>query len=225
MIDLIFVTYRLRDEVEQRLSDILHHSPDCRLIFTGLAASASVNRNHGLDQVESEIIIMMDDDMDGFYPGWVEDLVAPLRSDSTVLLASARLLNADGTAGPCIGAYGLPSSGVVAATKSDYNGWRRLPTACIAFRKCAADIRFDENFIGSGYEDLDWMNRLNAGFPGTTMVLNNNCRLIHHNEEKRQGGKYFEYNKQHYLSNWPDDPTVQGQSDWTRRKGLDQVGY
>jgi hypothetical protein len=221
MLDIVFVTYRKQSDMRGVLAHVADHSPDCRLIFTGLDAAAGVNRNYGLRQVQSEIVIMMDDDIGGLYSGWAHDLAAPLLSDPAILLASARLMDSNGRPGPCVGAYGLPQVGVVEAQKCEYRGWRRLPTACIAFRRCAAVIQFDENFIGSGYEDLDWMNNLNASFPQSKIVVNNNCRVIHFNEEKRQGGPYFEYNKAHYLSKWPDDITVLRQDDWTRTKGLD----
>lgn len=214
ILDIIFVTYKRREDVEEALSELLRYSNGCRLIFTGREAPASVNRNVGLAQAQSDIVIMIDDDMAGFYDGWTDDLVAPLLSNPEIVLTSARLLNPDGSLGPCLGANGLATSGVVEAKKFG-SGWYRLPTACVAIRKAAAAIKFDEGFIGSGYEDTDWMNRLTAAFPDKKMILNNDCKLVHYHQAKKQGGTYFAHNKARYLAKWPDDTAVQRDTDWT----------
>ena len=55
-------------------------------IPTGFNASASVNRNYGLMkafETINEYIIMIDDDIGGFYTGWQHDLVEPLKTDVT----------------------------------------------------------------------------------------------------------------------------------------------
>ena len=213
MIDIIFVTHKTDEATMQRFEEVrasldpLKHS----LIFTGQPASASINRNYGLAIAQSDIIVMLDDDMRGFYEGWVDDLIKPLEDDR-VILVSARLLNPDGSIGSCMGAGGLPVEGVCEANRSAYRGYFRLPTACIAFRK--NPLRFNEGFVGSGYEDSAFMNDLCVRYPGKIFVVNNNCKLIHENRQVRQGGKFWEHNHKLYMSLYPDDETVKSQKDW-----------
>ena len=90
-----------------------------------------------------------------------------------------------------------------------------VPTAAIAFRHTL--LRFDEGFIGSGYEDTAFMNEFNEKHPGR-IVVNNQCRLIHANEKKNQGGPYWEHNHEYYMKLYPDDVAVKDQKDWTLRR-------
>lgn len=214
--DIILVTNKKPTKMMPKLK-ILDDTVEGRefLIYSGIDASASVNRNHGLDRVESDIFIMMDDDIDGFYSGWVNDLVTPMLKDESIIVTSARLLKEDGTKGFMMGDNKNYSPGVHEAEKTTYKGYYRIPTACLAIRK--NDLRFDEGFIGSGYEDTDFLNRLNVAFPHMKMVINNDCQLIHYNNMTKQGGQYFEHNKKYYLSKYPDDHTVINQQDWTKR--------
>jgi glycosyltransferase involved in cell wall biosynthesis len=183
--------------------------PTCQI-----GESASVNRNYGLEKSTSDIFVMMDDDITGFYPGWLSDLVQPMIDDPTIMVASIRCLNKDGNIGPMMGGGGIPSDiGVHDVLPSGYRDFKRVPTACIAVRK--NDVRFDEGFRGSGYEDTAYLNRINEIYPGCRIVINNNCKLIHLNNMVNQGGKYWEHNKKHYMELFPDDECVVNQSDWT----------
>jgi len=211
--DIILVTNNNKfdtTEIEESISD------EHNLIFTGLDASASVNRNKGLSEVKSEIYIMMDDDMQGFYEGWVEDLIKPMLHNQMILITSARLLNTNGTMGHMMGDNKVFEKGTYDASPSTYRGYTRIPTACLALRKNS--LRYNEEFIGSGYEDTDYMNRINMHFKHTRIMINNDCKLIHNNIQQNQGGKYFAHNKALYLSLYPDDTTVTNQVDWTARK-------
>jgi glycosyltransferase involved in cell wall biosynthesis len=179
-----------------------------------IGQSASVNRNYGLEQVTSDIFVMMDDDITGFYPGWLTDLVQPMIDDPNIMVASIRCLDEKGNIGPMMGGGGMPvDSGVHDVRPSGYKDFKRVPTACIAVRK--NPVRFDEGFKGSGYEDTAYLNRINEIYPGHRIVVNNNCKLIHLNNMVNQGGKYWEHNKKHYMSLFPDDTCVVNQSDWT----------
>ena len=133
------------------------------------------------------------------------------------MVVAPRLLDKNRKIGHMMGSAKCPSDkGVHDVERFRYKNYQRLPTALIAFRK--THVRFDEGFVGSGYEDTAWMNEMNIAYPNKRMVINNECRLIHINEEKGQGGANFEHNKAHYLKLYPDDPTVVSQQDWTKRK-------
>ena len=183
---------------------------------TGKEASASINRNHALDRSNGDIIVMVDDDVSGFYPLWIVDLTQPLDEDEDIALVSARLIDENGRPAPMMGGDVPFDKKIHDVVPSEYKHYRRVTTAAIAFRK--TDLRFDENFMGCGYEDTDWMNRFNEANPGKRIVINNACRLIHGNEMKNQGGKFWEHNKAYYLSLYPDDKTVIRQKDWTLAK-------
>lgn len=214
--DIILITNNKPSSMISKIKELDNTvSDEHSLIFTGLDASASVNRNIGLSKVTSDIFIMLDDDVEGFYNGWVEDLVKPMLKEEDILVISARLINQDGSVGAMMGDNKVSKAGTWLARPNSYKGYVRLPTACLAVRK--NDVRFDEGFIGSGYEDTDYFNKLNECFPRKKIMINNDCRLIHYNVQKNQGGEYFEHNKKYYLSLYPDDTSAKNQKDWTKR--------
>jgi glycosyltransferase involved in cell wall biosynthesis len=217
-VDVVVVTNKPANE--GMLSAIEATTPrNTRIIITGQDASAAVNRNAGLREVKSSIFVMMDDDIAGFYPGWLGDLVFPMLLHPEIAVCSARLLNEDGTFGVMMGVVDQRDDReCYEAQQFGYRGYRRLPTACIAVRQNG--IRFDERFIGSGFEDTAWMNEINMQYPSMKIAVNNGFRLTHLHHMQNQGGRYFEHNKAHYLSLYPDDYEVRACSDYTqpRRK-------
>lgn len=163
-----------------------------QVIATCYKGSASQNRNIGLNAAKCELVIMIDDDMTGFYPGWNTDLVEPMLSDRNILMISARLLKPNGTPNYTMGEnYNLTSP--LALSKI-------VPTACVAFWN--TPLRFDEAFIGSGFEDNDFCYQLQQQQPNGVFATNNKCRLIHINEKKNQGGRYWEINKRTFENKW-----------------------
>jgi hypothetical protein len=137
---------------------------------------------------------MLDDDMTGFFTNWDKILIEPLLVDSDIYLVSARLMDKNG------------SPGAMMHNNNNYApGWyppkaKFVPTSCIAFRR--SEIRFDETYVGSGWEDTDWCRQLDLKFPLGKVVINNNCRLTHLNEMKNQHGENWEKNKAYYTSKW-----------------------
>ena len=63
---------------------------DAEIFASCGAGSASVNRNRCLDRIGEGIHIMLDDDMDGFWPGWDAALVEPMSRDARLVAVSAR---------------------------------------------------------------------------------------------------------------------------------------
>jgi hypothetical protein len=218
MTDIIIATYKKKEEIQDQIDKIeANTSEKHRIIATCQPLSAAKNRNYGLSFANSSIIIMMDDDIIGFYEGWLTDLIHPFEIYPNCILTSARLFDRNKNIIHMMGANGIPSTnGFYKSNKFFNDKFYRVATACIAFRKNT--VRYNEDFIGSGYEDTSYMNRLNIAFPNSYMMINNNCKLIHLNEEKEQGGKNFEHNKKTYLKEFPDDPSVINQRDWTKRK-------
>lgn len=166
------------------------------IIATCKELSAAQNRNYGLDLAKHRHIIMLDDDVTGFADQWDVFMIAPL-AYSNVALVSARLMRPDGRPGIMVGDNYDMQETVIIVEK------RRLPTACIAFENDG--IRFDENFVGSGFEDDDFCKTLGIKYPNGRFIINNAVQVIHKNEMKNQGGRNWELNRRYFLQKWPDE--------------------
>ena len=82
MYDIVIPSNKPIDDLRMMVNAIskMDENPN-NYIPTGFNVSASVNRNYGLMQCFNEIIIMMDDDMGGFFPGWQDKLIEPLEQE------------------------------------------------------------------------------------------------------------------------------------------------
>lgn len=170
-----------------------------KIVYTGLYASAACNRNIGLDRSEGKAIVMVDDDIE-FSPesaGWLAIFQEAL-SRPEVVMVSAQLLNPNGSF-----AYmtGLDDCGL--SPRKDGESVvpsKRLLTACCAFKH--HNLRFDEKFIGSGFEDLDFCNSLAAVRPDGIFLVCHRALAVHRNEHKNQQGSYWRANEAYYNRKW-----------------------
>lgn len=191
-IEIIIPTCRDRIDISALVGDVEGYSYPIKVNATCAKASAAENRNFGLELAsDADIIIMIDDDTAGFYTGWVNDMISPLTSKENIAMVSARLIKPDGGLAP------MMFSGNPSQPLSDVP---RLPTACVAFWNNGE--RFNEKFIGSGFEDDDFCGRLKLKYPKHRFVINNQCKIIHINNELNQHGKYYEHNKKLFDSLW-----------------------
>jgi glycosyltransferase involved in cell wall biosynthesis len=171
----------------------------CRVITTGLDASASVNRNCGLKQSAGPVVAMVDDDIE-FGPesaGWLR-VFADALARPDVVMVSAQLLKPDGSfaymtglddcggTGRRMGETGVPT--------------RRLLTACCAFKPHG--LTFDERYVGSGFEDVDFCNQLAEAVPAGVFLVCHAALAIHRNEAKNQRGEFWRRNEAAYLEKW-----------------------
>jgi glycosyltransferase involved in cell wall biosynthesis len=165
-----------------------------RIIATCQQVSAAKNRNYGLEIANSPIIVMIDDDMQGFFKGWLSRLVEPIQEDHKVCMVLARLKNPDGTL--------APNSGDNYDTKEKWAYVERkvLPSSAIAMRDIG--LRFDPLYIGSGFEDTDMCFQYHQRSHKYEFVINNECPLIHTNEMKNQKGDIWEHNEAVFLEKW-----------------------
>ena len=139
--DIIIPTIRSADELRDLLGAVGETAPGCRIIPTCLPVCAAANRNAGLDRAATPIVVMIDDDVSGFPPGWAGELAEVLERDDDCVMVSARLLNPDGTPGQMLGHPDTSvAEGLVVVPR------RELPTACIAIRNDGT--RFDEGYAG-----------------------------------------------------------------------------
>lgn len=195
---ILIPTCRQRGAIQPLLDALATTLPtETDVVASCFPESAAVNRNICLSHVAvGEIAVMIDDDVEGFYQGWVDDLTDPLREESVVAV-SARLLNPDGTFGQtCSRCYEETPDEIEVFS----NGACVIPTAAIAFRH--RGHVFDENFIGSGYEDNDWFVQYLKADPGARFIQSNKCRLIHRNEMKNQGGPIWTHNQLYFFNKW-----------------------
>lgn len=190
--DIIIPTFRSTDEIARLIGVIGMYSPECTIIPTCLKGSAAHNRNAGLDASTSDIVIMCDDDTDGFYRGWWRDLIRPLFEDRSIIYISARLINRNGTQAPMMHNNPREDLPVVDC--------KYTPSACVAFWRDGT--MFDEGYIGSGFEDTDFCDQLRTKNPNGRIVINNRCRIIHFNEQKNQHGEYWQKNEKRYREKW-----------------------
>jgi len=152
--------------------------------------SASQNRNAGLLISTAPYVIMVDDDITGFYPAWNEILIWPLKTTPHISIVSARLVRKDGTPAPMMSSQ--------YALTADFEEVKKVPTACVAFRQTI--IRFDENFKGSGFEDDAFCLAM-----GPQITIYNRVKLIHLNEMKHQQ-EHWEHNKRHFEETYANRP-------------------
>jgi hypothetical protein len=194
---ILIPTYLYVELVAPLIEEIRAHTPDAEVFASCRQASASVNRNACLDQLAiGEVAVMLDDDVSGFYPGWLDDLLRGLEIPNAVMV-SARLLNPDGSfAQTCSRCY-APTPDEIEVFS---NGTAILPTAAIAFKH--SGIRFDPAYIGSGFEDSDWCQQIHADDPTAKFIQSNRARLCHLNRMTNQKGRFWDHNRQLFRKKW-----------------------
>lgn len=147
---------------------------------------------------KTEYVVMIDDDITGFFSGWSTLLVEPLK-DPDILYVSARLLNE----------FGKPQM-VMGFSKNLNNAHVEVsiaPSAAIAFRNDGT--RFYDQYQGSGFEDTDFHFQLKEKYGyDKKVIVNNRVKLTHFHEMKCQNGvgpgfNPFEENKKLFDNRWP----------------------
>lgn len=197
-IDVIIPSYKSIDQYSYLKTLCETRTVKGKVIFTGQKCSASKNRNIGLSRCINEYVIMIDDDIEGFYNGWDYDLIKPLIDDQKIKLVSSRLINKDGSFGEMMSNNFDVSTDIVQPNNN------LVPSSAIAFRRNIG-ICFDEIYVGSGYEDTDFCYQIIHNDPLSKIVINNKCRLIHISEKKNQVNN-LSINSQLFLNKWKKLP-------------------
>lgn len=196
MIDIIIPTCKPPNQIQGLVKEITATAGiDFTVIATCFNVSAATNRNYGLNQARSDIVIMIDDDISGLFGGWAGKLVQPLFLYEDIVMVSARLMKSKTKFGVMMNLKVDLSREIVEAPE------RVLPSACIAFRK--DELRFDEAYIGAGYEDTDFCMQMGEKYLDGRFMVHNGVKVIHKNEMKNQliGGRLL-HNKQYFQSKW-----------------------
>lgn len=193
---IVIPTNKPRDELAEKVKAIEATVSNARVVVTGFNASAAVNRNYGLSRVPAdETLIMLDDDVEGFSDGWAGRLVSTLGRGSNVVMVSARLVDKSGRPGVMVGENYDVDTPVVEVEQ------RQLPTAAIAFVN-DPDVRFDMNYVGSGFEDNDFCHQLALKYKKGRFLIDNGVKLVHRNEMKGQRGPNWQRNQAYYVNKW-----------------------
>lgn len=199
---ILIPTMLTREQVAPQIDAIRAVTPGADIFASCLKASASVNRNACLDQITvGEIAIMIDDDVESFRVGWVDDLLKGMEIHNAVMV-SARLLNPDGSFGPtCACNFDREPMEIVLRPRPA-SPHCIMPTAAIAFHH--RGHRFPESMRGSGWEDNWWAAEYVDSDPDALFVQSNRCKLVHRNEAKNQRGTYWLHNKEEFFRRWPN---------------------
>lgn len=195
MISLCIPTNKTRDKVAKQIEDIHNTVSDktVEIIASYQDASVAANRNYCLDKASGDIIIMLDDDITGFFPGWEQILLKPLLADESVSMIAARLIKEDGTPARVMYDNRRYRPGYY---KSLYNF---VSTGCLAFKKTI--IRFDEKY-DAVFEDGDFCNQMKLMFPEKKTYINNDCKLVHSGDYTQRAFRVVRKDRRYYHSKW-----------------------
>ena len=200
---ILIPTYKSPDNIKEYVDKVALFSPGCEIFASCQEGSASVNRNWCLDKSGiqiGEVGIMLDDDLSGFYSGFVDDLTYPFREDfpiKNVAAVSARLMRPDGRLGEtCTRCFDLTPEEIEVKA----HGTCTIPTAAISFQE--RGFRYDENFWGSGFEDNDIFLQYLQSDPDCRFIQSNRAVLCHLNSMTNQKGKFWDHNLAYFTKKW-----------------------
>lgn len=95
-IDILIPTCKSKDEIFPQLEEMNKNTPEIHSIFTTyMNWSAAKNRNYAHRNATSPYVIMVDDDILGFFRGWATVLIEPLVNNPDIRFCSARLMKLD----------------------------------------------------------------------------------------------------------------------------------
>jgi len=194
VIDVIIPSCKQREEVEPLIAEVLR-TAGCQVnvIATCQPKSAAVNRNLGLDQATSDPRVMIDDDLARLPQGWVRRMAAVMAEHPRCVMLTVELMAPDGKRGLMAGDPPRGDSGVSVVPS------KKLLTACFACRDDG--LRFDERYLGSGFEDDDYCHQLRSHHPTGVWMICHDVKIVHLNEMKNQAAP-FEVNKRRFQEKW-----------------------
>jgi glycosyltransferase involved in cell wall biosynthesis len=200
-IDIVIPTCKALSDVTDRMGDAVRTSglQNVRVIATCTPQSAAKNRNLALDLATSDPLIMMDDDVTDFPASWARHLLDVFREHADCVMLSPQLMQPSHAGGAPALMMGMdelyldrtriPSQGLTILPS------HRLLTACVVIHR--NKIRFDENFVGAGFEDNAYCDDLRAVYPDGQWMVCHDVKVVHHNEMKNQP-ENWERNRRYY---------------------------
>lgn len=157
------------------------------LIVALAPQSVAKNRNAGLARAQHDLVAFVDDDV--LLPAaWLSRLAALLAAHQDIGAASALLAFPDGR--PQMQRHDLAPGEL----------WDTvIPGTCFLYsRQRAGDARFDEGYLGSQWEDTDWMWDLRRR--GLRTVVTGDVRARHDHELSEN--HWLEHNAARFEAKW-----------------------
>jgi len=193
---------KLAEDIKNTMDDLNY-----QIVFGDLITCAGKNRNYAMKKSnakDGDIIILIDDDITGFYKNWCLDLLKPLiENQDNISMVVPRLLNSSGGIGMQLGDGGEAydeSKDIQMCIHTKETQLNISCSACMAFFK--NDIYFCEEYRISNYEDSDLCMLFGKQFPNKKIYINNNCKLIHLGESKMKTTETTLFNKQLFAKRW-----------------------
>ena len=204
--DIVIPAYEPNQNLQKLLQEIARNTvPPYNLILSTRKQSAAKNRNYGLERSKSPYVIMCDDDIGSLPLAWNRKLINILKENREILAASVRLMNQDGTPGKnSANNYDMDQPLVPV---------EMIPTACCIFRR--PEVHFDERYIRAGWEDTDFFMQMKEKYGGQ-LVIANEVRVVHLNEEKNNGGTENHFNRRLFFRKWGKSILAEQQSSEVR---------
>lgn len=192
-VDVILPVYEDSDLLRRTLWSIRETADlPYTLIVSCAAQSVAKNRNAGLARARHDVTFFVDDDV-LLPPHWMSRLVATLARREDLGAVGPHLTFPNGapqTRRPDLGPGEL---------------WEvTIPGTVFAYsRSRVGDPRFDEAYLGSQWEDTDWMWELAKRGFGT--ALTGDVHVKHEHAEKQN--RWLEENMRHFHDKWGRYPT------------------
>jgi GT2 family glycosyltransferase len=151
------------------------------------------NRNKGLARLDPDIefILMADDDI-LVPPGFLSKMVSTLlQNKAKIGMVSATMMGPRGEPQNDLHPNAIPPGHIEP---------RILPGTCVLYNRKRTPIEWDENYVGSQWEDTDgWAQVRKMGFQ---TVANGNVQIMHKNPMSGGGRKYWEQNQGYFFKKW-----------------------
>lgn len=173
--------------------------------------SAAKNRNQCINKTDGDIILMIDDDLDGFTTEWFNNLIDTLVNNPQYSIVSSRTTDKSGNNNGLLGDCGDPKEygDIQKALHTKETGLQLVASACIAFRRSDIEhIRdelnkpFDENYKGAVWEDSDFCMVMRHTLDHKDIVICNTSKIVHLNAQQGRTHSDVMENRNYFNSKW-----------------------
>jgi GT2 family glycosyltransferase len=167
----------------------LRETADCphEIIVACARQCVAKNRNAGLARARHDLVAFLDDDV--LLPAqWMSRLAAVLAARPDAGAVTGLLQFADGAPQCC--RHDLRPGELWQVT---------IPGTCFLYsRERVGDLRFDEAYLGSQWEDTDWMWAVQKR--GLVTLVSGDVRIVH--DHTLSESQHLEANRRRFLEKW-----------------------